>query len=166
VVAGPVAAFAVTGGALRETAEAWELDGPLDRLPIPTSLHDPLLAGLDRLQPVKEVAQTAAVTGRAFDHASLAALSPLPEAELAQTLDRLVVAELVFRRGAAPEASYLFKHALVRDAAYESLLRSRRQALHRRLVEVLEAADARPRAQRWRGRSHRWCSMATAMPEP
>jgi tetratricopeptide (TPR) repeat protein len=90
------------------------------------------------------VAQTAAVIGRAFDHASLAALSPLPEAELAAALDRLVAAELVFRRGAAPEASYLFKHALVRDAAYESLLRSRRQALHRRLVEVLEAADAGP----------------------
>jgi class 3 adenylate cyclase len=102
-------------GALRETADAWALDGPLDRLAIPTSLHDSLMARLDRLQPVKEVAQTAAVIGRAFDHATLAALSPLPEAALAEALDRLVAAELVFRRGAAPEASYLFKHELVRD---------------------------------------------------
>jgi class 3 adenylate cyclase len=131
-------------GVLRETAEAWVLDGALDRLAIPTSLHDSLMARLDRLQPVKEVAQTAAVIGRAFDHATLASLSPLPEAELGQALDRLVAAELVFRRGLAPDASYLFKHALVRDAAYESLLRSRRQVLHRKLVDILQAAGAEP----------------------
>ncbi|TVQ58816.1 MAG: hypothetical protein EA355_00960, partial [Rhodobacteraceae bacterium] len=131
-------------GALRETAGAWVLDGPLDRLAIPASLHDSLMARLDRLQPVKEVAQTAAVIGRAFDLATLRALSPLPEAALAEALERLVAAELVFRRGAAPETSYLFKHALVRDAAYESLLRSRRQALHRHLVAILETTGAEP----------------------
>jgi tetratricopeptide (TPR) repeat protein len=131
-------------GALRETSNAWVLDGPLEHLAIPTSLHDSLMARLDRLQPVKEVAQTAAVIGRAFEHTTLAALSPLPAAELAQALDRLVAAELVFRRGVAPEASYLFKHALVRDAAYESLLRSKRQTLHCRLVSVLESGGAGP----------------------
>ena len=80
------------------------------------------MARLDRLQPVKEVAQTAAVIGRSFDHATMAALSALPEAELAEAMRRLVEAELVFRRGTPPDATYLFKHALVRDAAYESLL--------------------------------------------
>ena len=130
--------------AIRETATEWILDGPLDRLAIPSSLHDSLMARLDRLQPVKDVAQTAAVIGRAFDHATLAELSPLAPDELQAAMDRLAEAELVFRRGVAPEASYIFKHALVRDAAYESLLRGRRQALHLRLVEILDATDARP----------------------
>ena len=107
------------------------------------------MARLDRLHPVKEVAQTAAVIGRAFDHATIAALSPLPEAELSLAMRRLVEAELVFRRGTPPDATYLFKHALVRDAAYESLLKSRRVALHARLVDVLEAGGARrPRSRR------------------
>ena len=96
------------------------------------------MARLDRLKPVKEVAQTAAVIGRAFDHRTIAALSALPEAELTAAMNRLVEAELVFRRGAAPEATYLFKHALVRDAAYESLLKSRRQTLHARLFDILK----------------------------
>jgi predicted ATPase/class 3 adenylate cyclase len=125
-------------GALRETEDAWLLDGPLDRLAIPTSLHDSLMARLDRLHPVKEVAQTAAVIGRTFDHQTIAALAGLPENELSEAMQRLVEAELVFRRGAPPDATYLFKHALVRDAAYESLLKSRRQALHARLFRLLE----------------------------
>jgi predicted ATPase/adenylylsulfate kinase-like enzyme len=132
-------------GFLRETEDAYLLDGPLSRLAIPTSLHDSLMARLDRLQPVKEVAQTAAVIGRAFDHQTIAALSPLPEAELMEAMRRLVEAELVFRRGTAPDANYLFKHALVRDAAYESLLKAKRLALHARLVEILERqSDAAP----------------------
>ncbi len=131
-------------GMLRETATDWQLDAPLAQLAIPTTLHDSLMARLDRLQPVKEVAQTAAVIGRAFDHATLALLSTLPPAELTQALDRLVAAELVFRRGVAPDATYLFKHALVRDAAYESMLKSRRQPLHLRLLEVLQAGGAAP----------------------
>ena len=110
------------------------------RLAIPTSLHDSLMARLDRLKSVKEVAQTAAVIGRAFDHRTIAALASLPEAELAAAIERLVEAELVFRRGTGPEATYLFKHALVRDAAYESLLKTRRQALHGRLFDISEAA--------------------------
>lgn len=135
----------VESGALRETPDAYELDGPLSALAVPATLHDSLMARLDRLHGVKEVAQTAAVIGRAFDHVTLAALSPLPAAELVGALDRLVGAELVFRRGAGAEATYLFKHALVRDASYESLLRTRRIALHGQLHDVLVArGDAAP----------------------
>ena len=83
--------------------------------------------------------------GRSFDHRGIAALSALPEAELADAMQRLVEAELIFRRGTAPEATYLFKHALVRDAAYESLLKARRVTLHGRMLEILEASgDAAP----------------------
>lgn len=114
-------------------------------LAIPTSLHDSLMARLDRLKSVKEVAQTAAVIGRAFDQRTIAALASLEEADLNAAIERLVEAELVFRRGTGSEATYLFKHALVRDAAYESLLKSRRQSLHGRLFDILEKrGDAPP----------------------
>jgi predicted ATPase len=103
------------------------------------------MARLDRLQPVKAVAQTAAVIGRSFDHPTITALAALPEAELADAMRRLVEAELVFRRGTPPDATYLFKHALVRDAAYESLLKVQRVALHTRLLDLLEhTGDAAP----------------------
>ncbi len=132
-------------GGLRESADAFHLDRPLSALAIPTTLHDSLMARLDRLQPVKEVAQTAAVIGRSFDHRTIAALAALPEAELADAMHRLVEAELIFRRGTPPDATYLFKHALVRDAAYESLLKARRIAMHARLLDVLEnGGDAAP----------------------
>ena len=132
-------------GVLRESADAFHLDRPLSALAIPTTLHDSLMARLDRLQPVKEVAQTAAVIGRSFDHRTIAALAALPEAELADAMHRLVEAELVFRRGTPPDATYLFKHALVRDAAYESLLKARRITMHARLLDVLEnGGDAAP----------------------
>src|SRR4029077_6142418 len=103
--------------AVLETSAQGEAPGT--RLAIPTSLHDSLMARLDRLKSVKEVAQTAAVIGRAFDHRTITALASLPEAELAAAIGRLVEAELVFRRGTGAEVNYLFKHALVRDAAYE-----------------------------------------------
>jgi class 3 adenylate cyclase/tetratricopeptide (TPR) repeat protein/energy-coupling factor transporter ATP-binding protein EcfA2 len=129
--------------AVLETSSEGETAGT--RLAIPTSLHDSLMARLDRLKSVKEVAQTAAVIGRGFDHRTIAALASLPETDVAAALDRLVEAELVFRRGSGPAATYLFKHALVRDAAYESLLKTRRQALHGRLFEILERrGDAPP----------------------
>jgi class 3 adenylate cyclase/predicted ATPase len=135
----------IESGALRETADAYHLDGPLSALAIPTTLHDSLMARLDRLQPVKEVAQTAAVIGRSFDHRTIAALAALSERQLGDAMRRLVEAELVFRRGTPPDATYLFKHALVRDAAYESLLKARRVALHARLLDVLESqGDAAP----------------------
>ena len=82
------------------------------------------MARLDRLAPVKEVAQIAAVIGREFSHELLAAVSPLSEAELGAALDQLVASELIFRRGTPPDATYSFKHALVQDAAYQSLLKS------------------------------------------
>jgi class 3 adenylate cyclase/predicted ATPase len=125
-------------GQLRETETRWVLDGPLKGLAIPTSLNNSLMARLDRLQSVKQVAQTAAVIGREFDHGLLVAIAPLLGPELDAAVDRLVEAELVFRRGAPPDATYLFKHALVRDAAYESLLKSRRQELHGEIAHALE----------------------------
>jgi predicted ATPase len=132
----------IESGVLREDADAYHLNGPLSALAIPTTLHDSLMARLDRLQPVKEVAQTAAVIGRSFDHRTIEALAAMPEAELAEAMRKLAEAELVFRRGTPPDASYLFKHALVRDAAYESMLKSRRQQLHLRLLGILEASGA------------------------
>jgi class 3 adenylate cyclase/predicted ATPase len=105
---------------------------------IPASLHDSLMARLDRIPEVKEIAQTAACIGREFDYALLAAIADRPEPGLATTLDRLTAAELIFRRGNPPEARYTFKHALVQDAAYQSLLKSKRQQLHARIAQVLE----------------------------
>ena len=111
----------------------------LETVTVPASLHDSLMARLDRLQPVKEVAQAAACIGREFNHRLLAAILPLGEDALQDALARLAQSELIFRHGVAPEARYVFKHALVRDAAYESLLRSRRQEIHGRLTAALEA---------------------------
>jgi class 3 adenylate cyclase/predicted ATPase len=125
-------------GLLVDAGDHYELSGPLPPLAIPTTLHDSLMARLDRLAPVKEVAQIGAVIGREFSHELLAALSPLPEDKLGEALDQLVASELVFRRGAPLEAIYTFKHALVQDAAYQSLLKSRRQQLHARIAQVLK----------------------------
>ena len=105
---------------------------------VPASLHASLMARLDRVPGVKEVAQVAACVGREFAYPLLAAVSPLPEPGLRAALDRLVAAELVFSRGEPSEASYTFKHALVREAAHESLLKSRRQQLHARIARALE----------------------------
>ncbi|MGH6904542.1 MAG: AAA family ATPase, partial [Geminicoccaceae bacterium] len=102
------------------------------------TLHDSLMARLDRLAPVKEVAQIGAAIGREFSHALLAAVADRPETELQSALDQLVASELVFRRGSPPEATYSFKHALVQDAAYQSLLKSKRQQLHARIAEAVE----------------------------
>src|SRR4029077_2336612 len=126
-------------GFLGDAGDRYVLAGPLPPLAIPATLHDSLMARLDRLAPVKEVAQIAACIGREFDHELLAAVVSMPEAELAAALDRLLAAELVFRRGCPPAASYTFKHALVRDAAYESLLKRRRQELHARIAASIEA---------------------------
>jgi class 3 adenylate cyclase/predicted ATPase len=105
---------------------------------VPSSLHDTLMARLDRVPGVKAVAQVAACVGREFAYPLLAAASPVPGPELRAALDRLVAAELVFARGEPPAVSYSFKHALVRDAAHESLLRSERRRLHARIAEALE----------------------------
>jgi predicted ATPase len=125
-------------GLLRDAGDRYELAGPLPPLAIPSTLHDSLLARLDRLGPAKEVAQIGAAIGREFSHALLAAVADRPEAELQAALDQLVSSELVFRRGIPPEATYYFKHALVQDTAYGTLLKSRRQQFHTRIVKVLE----------------------------
>ncbi|HEX6143280.1 MAG TPA: AAA family ATPase [Geminicoccaceae bacterium] len=124
---------------LRDTGDHFELAGLVPPLAIPSTLHDSLLARLDRLAPAKEVAQIGAVIGREFDHELLAAVAPLDAAQLQEALDQLLAAELIFRRGRPPEASYRFKHALVQDAAYQSLLRGKRQLLHTRIAAALEA---------------------------
>jgi class 3 adenylate cyclase len=131
-------------GELRETDSAFELIGHLDHLTIPSTLYDSLMARLDRLQPIKEVAQTAACIGRDFDYRLLKVVSPLDDLALRDALERLVKAELIFQRGAPPEASYTFKHALVRDAAYDNLLKTRRQKIHANLVTAFEDMDAVP----------------------
>ena len=95
------------------------------------------MARLDRLGSAKEVAQIGAAIGREFSHALLAAVARKPAEELGLALDRLIAAGLLFRQGAPPHASYLFKHALVQDAAYGTLLREARRALHRRIAEAL-----------------------------
>ena len=115
---------------------------PSSSIAVPASLHASLMARLDRLGPAKEVAQIGAVIGREFSHALLAAVANKPEAELQSTLDRLVAAGLLFRQGVPPHATYLFKHALVQDAAYSTLLREPRRALHARIAETLESQFA------------------------
>ena len=125
-------------GLLRETEEHYELTGPLPPLAIPATLHDSLMARLDRLATVKAVAQLGAVLGRTFAYELLQAVTPLDEASLQQALARLVDAELLYQRGVPPQATYLFKHALIQEAAYQSLLKSTRQQFHQRIAQVLE----------------------------
>jgi predicted ATPase len=109
---------------------------------VPSSLNASLLARLDRLGSAKEVAQIGAVMGREFSHALLAAVAQQPEAELQSALDRLIKAGLLFSKGAAPYLTLLFKHALVRDAAYGTLLREPRRVLHARIAEIMESQFA------------------------
>jgi class 3 adenylate cyclase/predicted ATPase len=125
-------------GLLREEEDRYELTGPLPPLAIPTTLHDSLMARLDRLAPVKEVAQLGATLGRTFSYELLQAVSLVDEATLQQALARLVEAELLYQRGMPPRATYLFKHALIQEAAYQSLLRRTRQRYHQRVARVLE----------------------------
>jgi predicted ATPase len=125
-------------GAAQRTVAA--IPSPI--LPVPASLHASLMARLDRLGTAKELAQIGAAIGREFSHALLAAVVRKPEAELASALDRLIAAGLLFRQGVPPHATYLFKHALVQDAAYGTLLREPRRALHARIAETLEGQFA------------------------
>ena len=125
-------------GAAQRTAAAI----PSPALAVPASLQASLMARLDRLGPAKEIAQIGAAIGREFSHALLAAVVRKPEAELASALDRLIAAGLLFRQGVPPHATYLFKHALVQDAAYGTLLREPRRALHARIAETLESQFA------------------------
>jgi predicted ATPase len=112
---------------------------PSSALAVPASLHASLMARLDRLGPAKEVAQIGAVIGREFSHALLAAVALKKEKELQSALDALTMAGLLFRQGVPPNATYLFKHALVQDAAYGTLLREPRRVLHARIAETLDS---------------------------
>jgi class 3 adenylate cyclase/tetratricopeptide (TPR) repeat protein len=114
------------------------LERPLPALAIPTTLHASLMARLDRLAPVREVAQIGAVAGREFHYELLHAVAGMPRERLEDALGQLVRSELIFRRGESPHAVYTFKHTLVRDAAYASLLKSRRAHLHAAIARALE----------------------------
>jgi len=133
-----------------------ERDGRSVVREIPATLHDSLMARLDRLGPAKDVAQVAAVIGREFSYELLQAVSPISELELQSALGKLTDAELVYARGIAPEATYQFKHALIRDAAYGALLKSRRRELHRQVAKTMTekfaaVAEAQPQviARHW-----------------
>jgi class 3 adenylate cyclase/predicted ATPase len=124
---------------LRETEAHYELTGPLPTLAIPTTLHDALMARLDRLSTVKAVAQLGAVLGRTFAYDLLQAVAPFDAATLQHGLRQLVEAELLYPQGLLPQATYRFKHALLQETAYQSLLKSTRQQYHQRIARVLEA---------------------------
>jgi class 3 adenylate cyclase/predicted ATPase len=126
-------------GLLQERDDSYALTGPLPALAIPATLHDSLMARLDHLTAVKGLAQLGATLGREFAYALLRAVSPWDEETLHQGLHQLVEAEIVYQRGVPPHATYTFKHALIQDAAYQSLLRSTRQQYHQRIAQVLEA---------------------------
>jgi predicted ATPase len=125
-------------GLLGEVNGHYELAGPLPPLAIPSTLHASLLARLDRLSTLREIAQLGATIGREFSYELLQAVAPLDEATLQHGLKQLVAAELVYQRGLPPHAIYLFKHALIQDTAYQSLLKSTRQRYHRQIAQVLE----------------------------
>jgi class 3 adenylate cyclase len=125
-------------GLVQEEAERYVLTGPLPPLAIPTTLQDSLMARLDRLGPARDLAQLAAVLGREFAYEVLGAVAPLEETALQQALARLVEAEVLYQRGLPPRARYVFKHALIQEAAYQSLLKRTRQQYHRQIAQVLE----------------------------
>jgi predicted ATPase len=124
-------------GLVKEKNGNYELLVPLPSLAVPSTLHDSLMARLDRLGTGKQVAQMGAALGREFTYEVLQAISPMDEVTLRHELSSLVDAELLYQRGVPPQAQYLFKHALIQEAAYQSLLRSTRQQYHRRIVQVI-----------------------------
>src|SRR5207249_4438107 len=127
----------VESGLLTAVDDHYELSEPLPPLAIPSTLHASLLARLDRLATVREIAQLGATLGREFSYELLQAVSPLDEVTLQQGLKQLVEAELVYQRGLVPQAHYLFKHALIQDTAYQALLKSTRQQYHYQIAQVL-----------------------------
>jgi class 3 adenylate cyclase/predicted ATPase len=132
----------LASGILRAEDGHYELTGPLSGLAIPASLQEVLMAQLDRVPTVREVAQLGAVLGREFGYEMLLSIAALEEPKLRDGLGQLVGAELLYQRGRPPRATYTFKHALIQDAAYHSLLKKRRQQYHRRAAALLEARFA------------------------
>jgi predicted ATPase len=125
-------------GDLRDAGDRWEYAGRAGSLAIPLTLRDSLMARLDRLTPVKEIAQIGAAIGREFSYELIAAVAPHSRPELDQALAQLTQSGLAFQQGTPPDAVYTFKHALVQDAAYDSLLKARRQELHGKIARVIE----------------------------
>jgi class 3 adenylate cyclase/DNA-binding winged helix-turn-helix (wHTH) protein/predicted ATPase len=125
-------------GLLSERADHYELQGSLPLLAIPTTLHDSLMARLDRLANAKEVAQLGATLGRAFAYELLQAVSPWSNEKLQHALEQLVEAELLYQHGVPPRVTYVFKHALIQETAYQSLLKRKRQEYHRQTAHILE----------------------------
>jgi tetratricopeptide (TPR) repeat protein len=132
----------VESGVLRDAGEQYALTGPVEAVHIPMTLHDALMARLDRLHTAKRLAQLGAVIGRQFSYDLVKALTAYDEVRLQQELSQLVDAELLYQYGEPPHTTYMFKHALIQDVAYESLLRRRRQALHGALGEAIEALES------------------------
>src|SRR5262249_6278790 len=123
---------------LKEAGNRWEYAGRAGSLAIPLTLRDSLMARLDRFAPVKEIAQIGAVIGREFSWELIAAVAPHSKPELDQALAQLTQSGLAFQQGTPPDAVYTFKHALIRDAAYDSLLKARRQELHGRIAKTID----------------------------
>ncbi len=128
----------VESGMLTDAGDHYAAAGPAPALAIPATLQASLLARLDRLAPVRELAQIGAALGRQFSHELISAVAAMPQLQVDDSLAQLVGAELIYRRGTPPDAEYTFKHALVQDAAYSTLLRSRRQQIHARIAAALE----------------------------
>jgi predicted ATPase len=128
----------IESGVVADAGDRYTAADATPSLGIPTSLHASLLARLDRLAPTREVAQIGATLGRSFSHELISAVAQMPQQKLDDALEQLVGAELIFRRGMPPDAEYAFKHALVRDAAYDTVLRSNRIGLHAHIASVLE----------------------------
>src|SRR6266850_1228635 len=124
---------------LRETDDHYELTCPLPMVAIPPTLQDSLMARLDRLTTAKAVAQLGATIGRTFSYALVRAVSPVDEGALQRALAQLVDAELLYQRGKPPQLVYQFKHALIQEVAYQSLLKRTRQQYHRQILQVWEA---------------------------
>jgi class 3 adenylate cyclase len=126
-------------GELKEADDHYAYAGSARAVTIPATLRDSLMARLDRFMPVKEIAQIGAAIGREFSYELIAAVAPMPQVQLDDALVRLSESGLAFPRGTPPDAIYTFKHALVQDAAYDSLLKSRRQGLHAKIADAIEA---------------------------
>ena len=125
-------------GELKKAGDHYDYGGSARAVTIPATLRDSLMARLDRFMPVNAIAQIGAAIGREFRYELIAAVAPMPQAQLDDALARLIESGLAFRRGTPPDAIYTFKHALVQDAAYDSLLKSRRQELHAKIARVIE----------------------------
>jgi class 3 adenylate cyclase/tetratricopeptide (TPR) repeat protein len=139
----------IESGELKDAGDRYDYAGNTRAVTIPATLRDSLMARLDRHMPVKEIAQIGATIGRKFSYELIAAVSPIRQAKLDEALDQLTESGLAFCKGTRPDVTYTFKHALVRDAAYDSLLKTRRQELHGKIARVIaerfpESRDTEP----------------------